>query len=109
MLFSMNVQDLLDGLNVVTRALSARPSKQILEGVLLDAGEDSITLLCTDGSLSIETVLTAQIKEPGQVVLPGKLFTEIVRKLPGGEVTSRSTRTIPRPSAACPSRATWRA
>ena len=48
MLFSMNVQDLLDGLNVVTRALSARPSKQILEGVLLDAGEDSITLLCTD-------------------------------------------------------------
>ena len=87
MLFSMNVQDLLDGLNVVTRALSARPSKQILEGVLLDAGEDSITLLCTDGSLSIETVLTAQIKEPGQVVLPGKLFTEIVRKLPGGEVT----------------------
>lgn len=87
MLFSMNVQDLLDGLNIVTRALSARPSKQILEGVLLDAGEDSITLLCTDGSLSIETVLTAQIKEPGQVVLPGKLFTEIVRKLPGGEVT----------------------
>ena len=38
MLFSMNVQDLLDGLNVVTRALSARPAKQILEGVLLDAG-----------------------------------------------------------------------
>lgn len=87
MLFSMNAQDLLDGLNIVTRALSARPSKQILEGVLLDAGEDSITLLCTDGSLSIETVLTAQIKEPGQVVLPGKLFTEIVRKLPGGDVT----------------------
>ncbi len=87
MLFTMNVQDLLDGLNIVTRALSARPSKQILEGVLVDAGEDGITLLCTDGSLSIETVLTAQVKEPGQVVLPGKLFTEIVRKLPGGDVT----------------------
>ncbi len=28
MLFSMNVQDLLDGLNVVTRALSARPSSR---------------------------------------------------------------------------------
>ena len=30
MLFSMNAQDLLDGLNTVTRALAARPSKQIL-------------------------------------------------------------------------------
>ena len=89
MLFSMNAQDLLDGLNTVTRALAARPSKQILEGVLLDANEDSITLLCTDGSLSIETVLTAEVKEPGQVVLPGKLFTELVRKLPGGTVTIR--------------------
>ena len=25
--------------------------------------------------------------EPGRVVLPGKLFTELVRKLPGGTVT----------------------
>lgn len=89
MLFSMNAQDLLDGLNTVTRALAARPSKQILEGVLLDANEDSITLLCTDGSMSIETILTAEVKEPGQVVLPGKLFTELVRKLPGGTVTIR--------------------
>ena len=39
MIFTMNTQDLLEGLNTVTRALSPRPAKQILEGVLLDAGE----------------------------------------------------------------------
>ena len=33
MQFTMNAQDLLDGLNTVTRALAARPAKQILEGV----------------------------------------------------------------------------
>lgn len=89
MQFTMNAQDLLDGLNTVTRALSARPAKQILEGVLLDADEDGITLTCSDGSLTIESTLTADVKEIGRAVLPGKLFTELVRKLPGGDVTIR--------------------
>lgn len=84
---TMNAQDLLDGLNTVTRALSARPAKQILEGVLVDASNDGITLTCSDGSLSIECLLTGDVKEPGRVVLPGKLFAELVRKLPGGTVT----------------------
>lgn len=87
MQFTMNAQDLLDGLNTVTRALAARPAKQILEGVLIDASDEGITLTCSDGSLSIESVMTADISETGRVVLPGKLFTELVRKLPGGTVS----------------------
>lgn len=87
MQFTVNAQDLLDGLNTVTRALAARPAKQILEGVLIDTSSDGITLTCSDGSLSIETVLSGDVKEAGRVVLPGKLFTELVRKLPGGTVT----------------------
>ena len=87
MLFTMNAQDLLDGLNTVTRALAARPAKQILEGVLVEASDEGINLTCSDGSLTIESFLTGDVKEPGRVVLPGKLFTELVRKLPGGPVT----------------------
>ena len=87
MQFTMNAQDLLDGLNTVTRALAARPAKQILEGVLIEADEHGIVLTCSDGSLSIETTLTAEVAEPGRTVLPGRLFTELVRKLPGGSVT----------------------
>jgi DNA polymerase-3 subunit beta len=87
MQFTVNVQELLEGLNTVTRALAARPPKQILEGVLIEAEEDSITLTCSDGSLTIETNLCADVREEGRAVLPGKLFTELCRKLPGGEVT----------------------
>ena len=87
MQFTMNVQDLLEGLNTVTRALAARPAKPILEGVLLEAEGDTLTLTCSDGSLTIETRIYAQIREEGRTVLPGKLFTELARKLPGGEVT----------------------
>ena len=87
MIFTMNTQDLLEGLNTVTRALSPRPAKQILEGVLLDAGENRITLTCSDGALSIEYTNIADVQEEGQAVLPGRLFTELIRKLPQGSVT----------------------
>ncbi len=87
MKFSINAQDLLEGLNTVTRALTARPAKQILEGVLIQASEDRIYLTCSDGSMSIEYTNTAEIVEEGQVVLPGRLLTELIRKLPGGTVT----------------------
>ncbi len=82
----MSNQDLLEGLNVVTRALSARPPKQILEGVLIVADDDRITLTCSDGSLTIEYTNVAQVEEPGQIVLPGKIFSELIRKMPLGSV-----------------------
>ena len=42
MIFTMNSQDLLEGLNTVTRALSPRSPKQILEGILIDAQHQGI-------------------------------------------------------------------
>ena len=80
MIFSMNSQDLLEGLNIVTRALCARPAKQILEGILISAVEDRVHLVCSDGSLVIEYTNAAEIQEEGQTVLPGRLFTELIRK-----------------------------
>ena len=86
MKLKMNNQDLLEGLNTVTRALTARPAKQILDGVLIVAQDQRITLTCSDGSLSIEYTNAAAIEEEGQAVLPGRLFSELIRKMPGGDV-----------------------
>lgn len=88
MKFECSAQELLTGLVNATRALSARPAMQIMEGVLLcadDAGE--LTLTCTDGALTIRATLQANVEEPGSVVLPGRLLTEIARKLPEGAVS----------------------
>ena len=85
MKFSMNNQDLLEGLNTVTRALAARPAKQILDGVLIVAEDQRIVLTCSDGSLSIEYTNAANVKEEGQAVLPGRIFSELIRKMPGGD------------------------
>ncbi|MDD3212324.1 MAG: DNA polymerase III subunit beta [Eubacteriales bacterium] len=80
-------QELITGLVNATRALSARPATQVLECVKLTTGEDEITLTCTDGSLTIYTRVRAQVDEAGEVLLPGRLFTEIARKLPEGVVS----------------------
>lgn len=87
MKFECSAQDLFYGLQNATRALSSRPAMQILEGVLLSCDEDGVLLQCSDGSLSIKTQVAATVAEPGQVILPGRLLTEIVRKLPEGTVT----------------------
>lgn len=86
MRFTCNAAELLDGLNNATRALSIRPAKQVLEGVFLETAEEGLFLACTDGNLTIRSQVNAQIAQDGQVVLPGRLFTELVRKLPGGDV-----------------------
>ena len=87
MIFTMNSQDLLEGLNTVTRALPARAAKQILEGILITASENRVHMTCSDGSLVIEYTNAAAIQEEGQAVLPGKLFTELIRKMPVGDVS----------------------
>ncbi len=82
-----SAQELITGLVNATRALSARPATQILECVKLKTGQGEIALTCTDGSLTICARVRAQIEEPGEVLLPGKLFAEIARKLPEGMVS----------------------
>ena len=87
MKFECSAQELHSGLAHVTRALSSRPAMQILEGVLIHAEDDEVELLCSDGSLSIKCRVPAQVSQMGDVVLPGRLLTEIVRKLPEGTVS----------------------
>ena len=87
MKFECSAQELHAGLANVTRALSARPAMQILEGVLIHAEDNEVELLCSDGSLSIKCRVPAQVSQMGEVVLPGRLLTEIVRKLPEGTVS----------------------
>ena len=87
MKFSMNSQDLLEGLTIVTRALAARAPKQILEGVMITASQDRVYMTCSDGSLTIQYSNAASISEEGKTVLPGRLFTELIRKMPVGEIS----------------------
>ena len=84
MRFSCDTNDLNASLSIVSRALAARSSKPILEGILFEACDEGLRLTCTDLALGIETTIPATFTEEGRVVLPGKLLCEVVRKLPSG-------------------------
>ena len=58
--------------------------------MLVEAGEQGVVLTCSDGSMTIQTMIPAEVKEEGRTVLPGRLFTELVRKLPGDMVSVKT-------------------
>ena len=87
MQFSCSASRLIDSLQIVTKALAARTPNPILEGILIETDDGSITLTCSDEHITIVTRLDAQIKEQGRGVVPGKLFSEIVRRLPEGDIS----------------------
>ncbi len=80
-------QALVDAVSNVQRAVASKSALPALEGILLKANGTSLFLAGYDMELGITTTIEAKVSEPGEIVLTAKLFSEIIRKLPGEEVT----------------------
>jgi DNA polymerase-3 subunit beta len=83
---SCSSDELTQRLGVVSRAVSARTSVQVLLGVLLRAEAGRLHLAATDMELSLRTSLEAEVEDEGAVVVPGRLLVELARLLPAGDV-----------------------
>ena len=79
-----NTQTLGKKLALVSRGVSARSTIQLLGGILLEAGENSVRLSATDMEISVQTSSPAEVEEEGRVVIPARIFNDIVRSLPAG-------------------------
>lgn len=77
--------DLLNGINIVLKAVPSKTTLPILECILIDASGTDIKLTGNDMELGIETKVEGIIEERGKLALESKLFSEIIRKLPGGD------------------------
>lgn len=84
--FSINQSELQNALSVVLKGVATRSTLPILSGVYLEVRGDELTLQTTDLELSIQYTVAALIKEEGHAVVPGKLFTDIVKNLPDAAV-----------------------
>ena len=75
--------DLNTALQLVSRAVSNRPTHPVLANVLLAADEVTGKLRLTgfDLSLGIQTSISASVEKSGAITLPAKIFGEIVSKL----------------------------
>lgn len=78
---------LLNGVQIVSKAVPNKTTMSILECILIDATSGEIKLIANDMELGIETIIDGDILEKGQIALDAKIFLEIMRKLPDNDVT----------------------
>jgi DNA polymerase-3 subunit beta len=78
-------ENLLEGINIVQKAVSAKTTLPILEGILIEA-DDKVKLTANDLEIGIECSVEADVREKGAVVLNARLFGDIIRKFPDAEV-----------------------
>ena len=79
--------NLLNGVQIVSKAVPNKTTMSILECILVDATKGVITLTANDMELGIETTIEGEILEKGIIALEAKIFLEIVRKLPDNDIT----------------------
>ena len=93
MFFTIDTRDLQDGVTAVTRALAPKPMTSALEGIHAVSDGNTITLTGSDGQLTIHWTGEASVAEQGDIILPGKILAELVRKLPGATVAIKTDST----------------
>lgn len=87
MKISIARSELLEALGVVGKGMSARSTLPILSGILMTSSGTEIQMQSTDLEVSVRHTSPALVEQEGQMVLPGKLLTDIVRSLPEAAVT----------------------
>lgn len=81
-----NGLDLADSFSKVTKAITGKTNIPILEGVKISAVGNNLTLTASDTEITIENTINAKILLEGEVVVPGKLMFELVRKMGSQQV-----------------------
>jgi DNA polymerase III subunit beta len=85
---SLSTTNLLTQLQTVTRVASTRSAVQALSGVMVSAiGDSTPELLATDTEIGLRVPLSAEVSRPGAVLLPARLFLDVVRTLPVEQLT----------------------
>ncbi|MGN0999432.1 MAG: DNA polymerase III subunit beta [Faecousia sp.] len=86
MRFTCEKSWLVQGLNIASRTVAQKSSLSVIEGILCRAGAD-LTLTGYNMETAITYQIDAEISDTGECILPAKLFSDIVRRLPEGPVT----------------------
>src|SRR3712207_1119808 len=74
-------------LQTVSRAASTRSAVQALSGVQMAATAGRVELRATDMEIGLRVPVEADVVREGAVVLPGRLFVDVIRALPAAEVS----------------------
>ena len=91
--FQINKDVLLNSLIVAQKALSNKTPNPALQGIKLEVLSDQLIITTSNSDIAIKLVIkdsSLAIKKQGTVLIPGKYFVEIIRKLDGLKVVLSS-------------------
>ncbi len=84
--FQVNRDVFSEAVSFAVKLLPQRTTLPILSGVLLNATDAGITLSSFDYEVSAQTQISADVEEPGTVLVSGRLLADIASRLPNAPV-----------------------
>ena len=87
MIIKCKKEELVAGLNIVSKAVSNKTTYPILQCVLIEAAQGKIKFTSNNTDLGIETYIEGTVIKDGTSAIEAKLFMDIVRKLPDDDIT----------------------
>jgi DNA polymerase III subunit beta len=86
----MNITVLKSDLNrilsVTQSAVAKRATMPILSNILLKAEDGHLYLSSSDLEISVVASIKAQIKQPGRTTVNARVFSDVIRELPEGDI-----------------------
>ncbi len=87
--FTISTSVLLNNLLISQKALSTKTPAPYLQGIKLEASQNELVLITSNSDISIKITIkdeSLNIESTGEILIPGKFFVEILRKLEGDVV-----------------------
>jgi len=78
---------LLNGIQTVQNIITSKSALPILSNILLETQKDGLKLIATDLDVGISCVIGVDIQEVGAITIPAKRFSDIIKELPGDDVS----------------------
>lgn len=82
--------DLAEAFGRANRAVGVKTALPILRGVLCQATGSKLRVTGSDTEVTVRTSAEVEVVEDGSFVVPGRLMTDAIRRMPEGAITIRS-------------------
>ena len=87
MKLTIEKERLIHSIKMVAKAMSSNSTIPVLSGIHINAASDGVIFETSDLDISIKHIEEALIEEQGAIVVPGKLFNDIINSLPKEAIT----------------------
>lgn len=93
MKFSIFKNYLIKHIDIVSKAISSKTPIPILSGIKLELNQAGLSITGSNSDISIQTFISSDendsnllIEEEGEIVVPARIFYEIIKSLPGKDI-----------------------